>query len=42
VLLDLQYREKLLVGADQLREIRDEFEHQVHLANCLMADVASV
>lgn len=25
-----QYREKMLVGADQLREIRDEFQHQVH------------
>lgn len=25
------YREKLLVGADQLREIRDEFQHQIRM-----------
>lgn len=25
------YREKMLVGADQLREIRDEFQHQIQL-----------
>jgi hypothetical protein len=31
VIVTLQYREKLLVGADQLREIRDEFQHQVPL-----------
>ena len=31
----LQYREKLLVGADQLREIRDEFQHQVLLLSQL-------